>query len=292
MRVTNLYDASPRPRRVALGEFDGVHLGHRAVIAGCDTVLTFEPHPAAVLTPARAPKLLTSLELKQELVADLGVAELVVVPFDQHFARQQPAEFIDEVLVRRLGATSVAVGRNFRFGHAARGDARRLQADPRFATRVVPLVEVDGEPVSSSRIRALIAAGAVGDAARLLGRPFRLRGEVVAGDRRGRALGFPTANILPEAQLACPAYGVYACRVGEHPAAVSVGVRPTFGAGGQALIEAFLIGYEGDLYGQRLTIDFIARLRSEQRFATADQLVEQMHRDVGLARELLASAPE
>lgn len=291
MRLTGLNDVKPRPRRVALGEFDGVHVGHREVIAGCDTVLTFEPHPAVVLTPERAPKLLTDLERKAELIAELDVAELVVVPFDERFARQPPSEFIDQVLVKRLGASSVSVGVNFRFGHAARGDASLLAADPRFATRVADLVELDGEPVSSSRIRRLVAEGAVADAARLLGRPFSLRGVVLAGDRRGRELGFPTANLACDPQLACPAYGVYACRAGEHAAAVSVGVRPTFGAGGQPLVEAFLIDYEGDLYGQRLTVDFVARLRDEQQFASAGELVQQMRRDVERTRELLASVP-
>lgn len=292
MRVTSLSEVEPRPRRVAVGEFDGVHLGHREVISGNDTVLTFEPHPALVVKPGRALKLLTSLELKQELVAELGVDELVVVPFDERFAQQEAAEFIDRVLVQTLGAVHVSVGANFRFGHAARGHAQQLQEDPRFDTRVVPLVEIDGEPVSSSRIRALIAEGEVEDAARLLGAPFRMRGEVVPGDRRGRKLGFPTANTMPDPALACPAHGVYACRVGERLAAVNVGVRPTFGADLHPLVEAFLLDFDGDLYGQRLTIEFIARLRGEQRFESVEELIEQMHRDVERTRELLASGVE
>ena len=292
MRVLQLSEVDPRPRRVAVGEFDGVHVGHREVISGNDTVLTFEPHPAVVVKPGHAPKLLTSLELKQELVAELEVEELVVVPFDQRFAQQEASEFVDRVLVQTLGATHVSVGANFRFGHAARGDARQLQADSRFETRVVPLVEVDGEPVSSSRIRALIADGEVEHAARLLGAPFRMRGEVVSGDRRGRQLGFPTANTIPDPALACPAHGVYACRVGERLAAVNVGVRPTFGADLQPLVEAFLLDFDGDLYGQRLTVEFIARLRGEQRFESVAELVEQMHRDVDRTRELLASGVE
>jgi riboflavin kinase / FMN adenylyltransferase len=275
-----------------VGEFDGVHVGHREVISGSDTVLTFEPHPAVVVKPGHAPKLLTSLEMKEELIAELGVEELVVVPFDERFAHQEAAEFIDRVLVETLGATHVSVGANFRFGHAARGDADQLAADPRFDTRVVPLVEIDGEPVSSSRIRALIAEGAVDEAARLLGAPFRMRGEVVHGDRRGRELGFPTANTIPDPAFACPAHGVYACRVGERLAAVNVGVRPTFGTNLRPLVEAFLLDFEGDLYGQRLTIEFMARLRGEQRFESVDHLVEQMHRDVDRTRELLASGVE
>src|SRR5205823_1649946 len=145
MRTTMLPDAEPRPRKVAVGEFDGVHLGHREVIAGNDTVLTFEPHPLRVVRPEAAPKLLTSLEVKTELIADLGVEELVVIPFDERFAHQTPQEFIDHVLVGQLGATNVSVGENFRFGHKAAGDAELLKADDRFATRVVPLVEMDGE---------------------------------------------------------------------------------------------------------------------------------------------------
>jgi riboflavin kinase/FMN adenylyltransferase len=292
MRVVSLNQVQPRARRVAVGEFDGVHLGHREVIAGSDTVLTFEPHPAVVVKPAFAPQMLTTLELKTELVAELGVEELVVVPFDQRFAHQQPGEFIDRVLVDALGATHVSVGANFRFGHRASGSAGLLETDDRFETRVVPLVEVDGVPVSSTRIRALIADGDVDAAARLLAAPFRMRSEVVPGDRRGRELGFPTANMVPDPKLACPAHGVYACRVGEHLAAVNVGVRPTFGADLHPLVEAFLLDFEGDLYGERLTVEFAARLRSEQRFESAAELVAQMQRDVETTRELLASGVE
>jgi riboflavin kinase/FMN adenylyltransferase len=286
MQVTSLSDAAHRPRRIAVGEFDGVHIGHREVIAGNDTVLTFEPHPLAVVRAQAAPKLLTSLPVKIELIAEIGVQELVVVPFDEGFAHQSPQEFIDHVLVDRLGATHVSVGENFRFGHRAAGDAALLSADSRFQTRVVPLVEADGEVVSSSRIRALVAGGDVESAEVLLGAPFRLRGEVVGGDRRGRTLGFPTANIVPDEALVCPGYGVYACRVGEHLAATSVGVRPTFAAGRGVVVEAFLLDFDGDLYGQELTVEFIERLRGEQRFDSAQELVEEMHRDVARTREI------
>ncbi|MBV8998557.1 MAG: bifunctional riboflavin kinase/FMN adenylyltransferase, partial [Solirubrobacterales bacterium] len=204
MRVTMLSEVRERPRRVAVGEFDGVHLGHREVIRGNDTVLTFEPHPLQVIRPEAAPKLLTSLEAKAELIAALGVEELVVIPFDQGFAQGTPAEFVDHVLVERLGATRVSVGENFRFGHKAAGDPAMLAADGRFETRVVPLVEADGEIVSSSHIRGLVLAGEVELAARFLGAPFQLRGPVVEGDRRGRTLGFPTANIVPNEALVCP----------------------------------------------------------------------------------------
>jgi riboflavin kinase / FMN adenylyltransferase len=286
MQVTMLADAEARPRRVAVGEFDGVHLGHREVIAGNDTVLTFEPHPLAVVRPEAAPKLLTSLEHRAELIAGLGVQELVLIPFDAQFALQTPEEFIDHVLVERLCATHVSVGENFRFGHGAAGDTDMLAADPRFATRVVRLVEVDGEIVSSSHIRALVSAGDVEHAARFLGAPFQIRGEVVTGDRRGRELGFPTANIVPDDALICPGHGVYAARADGRCAAVSVGVRPTFGIGRSLLVEAFVLEFEGDLYGQELRIDFLARLRGERRFDAVEALVEQMQLDVEQTRRM------
>jgi len=286
MQVTKLSDVEPRPRRVAVGEFDGVHLGHREVIAGSDTVLTFDPHPLAVIRPEARPKLLTSLDAKIELIERLGVRELVVIPFDETFASQSPEEFIEQVLVGRLQATRVSVGENFRFGHRATGDTQLLAADGRFTTRVVELVEVDGEIVSSSHIRALVQAGDVDHATRFLGSPFQLRGEVVTGDRRGGTLGFPTANIVPDEDLVCPGHGVYAARADDTCAAVSVGVRPTFGTGRAVLVEAYLIDREVDLYGKTLRIDFIARLRGERRFDTAQALVEQMRRDVELTREL------
>jgi riboflavin kinase/FMN adenylyltransferase len=290
MQITQLSEVMKRPRRVAVGEFDGVHVGHRAVIAGNDTVLTFEPHPMTVLRPGAAPNLLTSLELKSELMAALGVEELVIVPFDEEFAKQSAGEFIDRVLVERLGATHVSVGTNFRFGRSAGGTTELLRADARFQARVVPLVEGDGAIVSSSRIRMLLADGQVQEAADLLGQPFRVRGEVVSGDRRGRQLGFPTANLVPDPGLVCPGNGVYACRVGSHMAAVNVGVRPTFSDGQGLLVEAFLLDFTGDLYGRTLTVEFIARLRGEQRFTGIETLITQMGRDVERARELLGSA--
>jgi riboflavin kinase/FMN adenylyltransferase len=295
MRITALSDVRPRPRRVAVGEFDGVHIGHREVIRGSDTVLTFEPHPLAVVRPEAMPKLLTSFEVKAELIAELGVQELIVVPFDERFARQRPEDFISEVLVERLGATHVSVGENFRFGHRAAGDAGLLRADPRFRTRVVPLVELDGEVVSSSRVRALVLAGEVERAARALGTPFRLRGEVIPGEGRGRTLGFPTANIVPDERLVCPGHGVYAARVrgGELDgaiAAVSVGVRPTFGTGRAVLVEAYLLDRDEDLYGRTLTLEFLERLRGERRFESVQALVRQMELDVQRTRKLLASS--
>jgi len=293
MRVTRLPEVERRPRRVAVGTFDGVHLGHREVIRGADTVLTFDPHPAAVVAPAGAPRLLTTLERKAQLVESLGVDELVVIPFDHDFAQRSAEAFVDDVLVGTLGATHVAVGENFRFGHKARGDAALLAADPRFETRVVPLLEVDGEVVSSSHIRGLVLGGAVEYADRLLGAPFTVIGEVARGDERGRTLGYPTANLVPQDGLVVPGHGVYACRATtpdgtEHVAATNVGVRPMFVTGRGELIEAYLVDFEGDLYGQPLTVAFLKRLRGEKRFASVDALVEQMARDVQDARAIAA----
>jgi riboflavin kinase / FMN adenylyltransferase len=249
-------------------------------------VLTFEPHPLQVVRPEAAPKLLTSVESKAELIATLGVEELVMIPFDKGFAAQTPQEFIDRILDEQLTATHVSVGENFRFGNRAAGAPAMLAADPRFETRVVPLVEVDGEVVSSSHIRGLVLAGEVELAERLLGAPFRIRGEVVTGDRRGHELGFPTANIVPDEALVCPGHGVYAARTDGACAAVSVGVRPTFGTGRAVLVEAYLLDRDEDLYGRMLTIEFIQRLRGERRFDSVEALVEQMHDDVERTREL------
>jgi len=283
-------DAAQKPgRSVAVGTFDGVHYGHRAVIEGSDSVLTFEPHPVSVVAPRHTPKLLTTLEAKAELIEGLGVEELIVIPFDADFAARSAEVFIADVLVGALGAGRVAIGENFRFGHRAQGDPELLAADGRFQTVVRPLLEIDGEIVSSSHIRGLVGAGEVDQAARFLGAPFQLRGEVVHGDERGRELGFPTANLVPEEALACPGHGVYACLAnGATPAAVSIGVRPTFATGRGELIEAHLLDFDGDLYGTSLRLDFLARLRGERRFDTAEDLIEQIHEDVAHTRELVA----
>jgi riboflavin kinase/FMN adenylyltransferase len=290
VKLTHLPEVEPRPRRVAVGTFDGVHLGHQEVIRGADTVVTFDPHPQSVVAPGTQPRLLTTLDRKAELIASLGVQELVVIPFDTDFAALSAAEFIERVLVRRVAATHVSVGENFRFGRQAQGDAAMLLADERFEARVVPLLEVDGEVVSSSHIRGLVAGGAVHYADALLGAPFAIEGEVVHGDKRGRELGFPTANLVPVPGFVVPGHGVYACRVevdGESvPAATNVGVRPQFVTGRGELIEAFLIDWSGDLYGRRIRIEFLRRLRGERRFESVDALVEQMHADVDEARRL------
>jgi riboflavin kinase / FMN adenylyltransferase len=333
VRIVRLPDVSDARRRVAVGTFDGVHLGHRQVIAGCDSVLTFDPHPASVVAPAHAPRLLTDLPRKARLIEQLGVSELIVIPFDGEFASRSAGAFVEEVLVGALGAIHVSVGENFRFGNRAQGDPALLQADGRFTTTVHPLLEIDGEIVSSSHIRGLVAAGEVEHAARLLGAPFALSGEVVTGDRRGRELGFPTANVVPDERLACPGHGVYACLAGGRPkpgdtrlrrwpirgcersegppnrspfrpkpgdtrlrrespfrpAAVSIGVRPTFATGRGELIEAYLLDFEGDLYGETLELTFLSRLRGERRFPTAEALIAQMRLDVQRTREVAAA---
>ncbi|MGC2372721.1 MAG: bifunctional riboflavin kinase/FAD synthetase [Solirubrobacteraceae bacterium] len=294
MRITRLPDVKHRERRVAVGSFDGVHLGHREVIRGSDSVLTFDPHPSAVVAPQHTPKLITALEVKAELVEALGVEELIVIEFDTDFAKRGPQEFIDDVLVGALGATYVSVGENFRFGNRAKGDPRMLAEDERFSTRVAPLFEVEGEIVSSSHIRGLVLAGEVEQATRFLGAPFQMRGEVVPGDRRGRELGFPTANLIPDDALVCPGHGVYACLAdtltgtGGLPAAVNIGVRPTFVTGRGELVEAYILDFDGDLYGKQLRLDFLERLRGERRFQSARELIEQMHRDVERTREIVA----
>jgi len=289
VKVTKLPDAERRPRHVAIGTFDGVHVGHRRVIDRADTVLTFEPHPLSVLHPEAAPKLIMPFEIKRDVIEGLGVDELVVVPFDRGFSTIPPEDFCSRILVETLGAERVSVGENFRFGAKAKGDPDMLASRDEFEARVVPLVEVDGEIVSSSRIRSLVAAGEIEAATRCLGAPFLLEGPVAEGDGRGRELGFPTANIVPSDDLVCPGHGVYTAFANGRPAAVNVGVRPTFETGRGLLVEAHLIDFDGDLYGRILRIAFISRLRGERRFPEVEGLIAQMHRDVDAARERCAS---
>jgi riboflavin kinase/FMN adenylyltransferase len=289
VKVTSLPDAENRPRHVAIGTFDGVHLGHQAVIDGADTVLTFEPHPLEVIHPTATPKLIMPFSIKRDVIAGLGVEELVVIPFDDEFAHHTAEEFIEEILVRQLGATQVSVGENFRFGAKAKGDAVMLKAHSEFETRVLPLVEVDGETVSSTRIRALVAAGDMTGARHCLGAPFMVEGTVVKGDQRGRELGFPTANLVPDDRLVIPGHGIYAAFANGVPAAVNVGVRPTFESGRGVLIETYLIDHEEDLYGKTLRVAFVERLRGEKRFDRVDNLIAQMKIDVDDARRVCAS---
>jgi riboflavin kinase/FMN adenylyltransferase len=289
IQVTSLPDAEPRPRHVAIGTFDGVHRGHQAVIKGADTVLTFDPHPLEIIHPSALPKLIMPFGVKRDVIEGLGVRELVVIPFDKEFAQRSAEEFIEDVLIAKLGAEQVSVGENFRFGAKAKGDPAMLAGREEFETRVVPLVETDGETISSTRVRALVAAGDMEGARHCLGAPFMVEGEVVSGDQRGRELGFPTANIVPDDRLAIPGHGVYAAFANGVPAAVNVGVRPTFESGRGVLIETYLIDFEGDLYGSELRVAFVERLRGERRFASVEELITQMRIDVEDAKRVCAS---
>jgi riboflavin kinase/FMN adenylyltransferase len=289
---------------VAVGNFDGVHRGHLALVAaavararassGAAVVLTFDPHPARVLRPSAAPAALTTLQQKQELVATLGIDRLVVVPFDARLAALSPEAFAGEVLQQALGARHVVVGESFRFGRGRAGDPASLTAlgaSLGFAVEVVPPVLHAGRPISSSRVREALARGDVGEARELLGRAYFVDGSVVRGDGRGRQLGVPTANLAQDAQLV-PAHGVYAgrCRVGGdawHDAVVNVGERPTFG-GGRVTLEAHLLDFDRDLYEARVRLEFQERLRGEQRFESAEALVAQIRADVAAARARLA----
>jgi riboflavin kinase/FMN adenylyltransferase len=266
-----------RPRGVALGTFDGVHRGHRAVLdearaAGRTvTVVTFDPHPR--VTFGNRVELITSLERRLELLAEAGIEETLVVHFDLDFAQLEPEEFADRVL-RAIGAEVVVTGEDFRFGRRRRGDPDLLR-ELGFDTRVVPNVE----GVSSTTIRELVQAGQVDAAARLLGRPHEVEGIVVAGDARGGTLGFPTANLAVDPQLLVPGYGIYAGFAAGHRAAISIGTNPHYG-GHERRIESFLLGFAGDLYGRRLVVEVWTRLRDELVFDDEQALIEQIARDV------------
>jgi riboflavin kinase/FMN adenylyltransferase len=270
-----------RARAVTIGTFDGVHVGHRRVIetaltAGpTATVVTFDPHPRTTL--GDHVELLTTLERRLELIAELGVEETLVVEFTLELARLEPEEFADGVL-RALGAEVVVGGADFRFGRARRGDLDLLG---RLGFDVWPVPLVEG--VSSSEIRRALRAGEVDEAARLLGRPPELDGVVVAGHARGGTLGFPTANLRLDPELLVPAYGIYAGAAGGHRAAVSVGTNPHYG-GDELHVEAFLLDFDGDLYGRRLVVELWRRLRDEQAFTSEAALVDQIARDVAETR--------
>jgi riboflavin kinase / FMN adenylyltransferase len=270
-------------RAIALGTFDGVHRGHRRVVEAAKaaglptTVVTFDPHPRIAL--GNQVGLLTTLERRIELLEELGV-DVHVVPFTSDLALQTPEEFAESVL-RPLGAKVVAAGENFRFGRGRSGDLATL-AGLGFDVRPVPLV--DG--VSSSRIRQLVAAGEIEGAAQLLGRPPEVEGTVVAGDARGGTLGYPTANLAVPAEILVPAYGIYAGQVSDHRAAMSIGVNPHYG-GEERRVEAFLLDFEGDLYGRRLVVELWKRLRSERAFDSEQALIDQIARDVQEARRAL-----
>lgn len=293
------------PSAVALGVFDGVHLGHRSILeaavadaraAGLQAVAcTFEPHPMQVLQPDRAPLPIATLDERLELIASTGIDAAVVLAFTPALAAVEAEAFVKDTLVGRLRARVVVVGYNHTFGRGARGDPRLLEALGKqlgFRTRVVPPLVVGGQPVSSTAIRTALGRGDLPAAAAMLGRHYAVRGEVVAGAGRGRGLGFPTANVRPDRPLLIPT-GVYACRVdvdgAAHPAVVNVGVRPTFGEETLA-VEAHLLDYKGDLYGRRVGVVFVARLREERRFPGPDALVRQIAADVEAARQALQTA--
>lgn len=294
------------PSVVTVGNFDGVHRGHRTLLhrathaaadAGVRSVaVTFDPHPAAVLHAGDEPARLQTLDDRIDALAATAVDVVLVIPFDHALAALSPADFIAHVLVERLRAVRVVVGANFRFGHRAAGDVVTLveEGDRRgFTTEAVTLIEHQGTTISSTSIRAAIAAGDVTWATVALGRPFTLTGEVVRGDGRGRSIGVPTANLELPPGLAIPADGVYAGRArfdGETLEAVTnVGVRPTFGAGRRS-VECHLLDGAPDLYGRSLTVSFEHRLRGERSFGSPEALVAQIRTDVTAARTWLAQA--
>jgi riboflavin kinase/FMN adenylyltransferase len=270
-------------RSVALGTFDGVHRGHRRVIEAAQaaglptTVVTFDPHPRIAL--GNRVELLTTLERRLELLEQVGV-ETHVVSFTPELALVTPEEFAESVL-RPLGTTVIAAGENFRFGRGRSGDLDTL-VELGFDVRRVPLVE----GISSSRIRQLLRAGEIEGASRLLGRPPEVEGTVVAGDARGGTLGYPTANLAVPAELLVPVNGIYAGEGNGHRAAISIGVNPHYG-GEERRVEAFLLDFDGDLYGQRLVLQLWERLRDERAFESEQELVDQIGRDVEAARAAL-----
>jgi len=287
---------------VTIGVFDGVHRGHQVIIGRAATrarelalplvVLTFDPHPSEVVRPGSHPTMLTAPRRKAELIEALGADVLCVLDFTLAFSRLSAAQFAHEVLVEALHTAAVVVGENFRFGHRAAGDVallRDLGGRFGFGTEGVAIVGDDDTTWSSTFIRSCIDAGDVAEAARALGREHRLEGVVVRGDMRGRELGYPTANLQPLPYAAVPADGVYAARLGHggrsYPAAVSIGTNPTFD-GRERRVEAHLLDFSGDLYGEQVAIDFVSRLRPMVRFDTVDALLEQMAADVAQTRAL------
>jgi riboflavin kinase / FMN adenylyltransferase len=279
-----------------VGFFDGVHRGHQAVIGRVvqvarerhlrSVVVTFDRHPREILTPGNVPLLLTSLRRKAGLVESVGVETLVVLEFTEEFSRWPPGAFVERVLADGLRTRHATVGKNFTFGHRAAGNLEilaRLGGDYGFQVEGVPLLQIDGRPISSTSIREALAAGDLEWPEKALGRRYVVEGTVVRGAGRGKGLGFPTANLLTPAGIQLPGRGVYAGRAllgeGSWPAAVNVGINPTFG--GEPLhVEAHLLGFEGDLLGKVLAVEFWRRLRDEQRFDSAEDLAQQIAEDV------------
>ncbi|GAB6932216.1 bifunctional riboflavin kinase/FAD synthetase [Calditerricola satsumensis] len=291
--------ASVQPHVAAIGYFDGVHLGHQAVVRKAiararelgvaASVITFHPHPREVLGRSGYARYITPLADKLALLAELGVQEAYVIRFDRDFAAVEPEAFVERYLVP-LKVRGVAVGFDFTFGHRGRGTADALVrlAAGRFPVDVVAPVTAEGEKVSSTAIRARLLEGRVDEAARLLGRPYAITGTVVAGNRIGRTLGFPTANVAPSEPYVIPAHGVYAAEVAwrdaVYDAVVNIGVRPTVAKGGEPTVEAHLLDFSGDLYGETIAVRFLRYLRPEQRFPDLDALRAQIARDIEAAR--------
>lgn len=296
--------SSERGLAVAIGTFDGLHVGHRTLIGkamqraqqeGWESgVITWDRHPAQTLRPDKAPRLLTGPARKAELIEELGVDLLVVLPFDEAFSKITAERFAGEILAKSLGIDAVYVGPGWRFGHERAGDIgtlRRIGADLGYDAIEVDPVEVEGEVVSSSRIRRAVAAADLATVRTLLGRALDVDGEVMKGDGRGRQLGVPTANLAVPEGLATPPLGVYAgrARIGDvwYLAATNIGTNPTFG-GDKVRIETYLLDFEGDIYGQPIRVEFHDRLRDEKRFDNVADLVAQMHDDIARTRALLS----
>lgn len=311
MRICRAIEEVPADVRyaVAIGVFDGVHLGHREIIrtavdaareaGGQSLIITFDPNPLVVLHPELKPAVLTDSELRADLIAGLGVDVLLEIPFTQEFSEMEWGQFCHVLARPPIAASSVAVGRNFRFGSGGAGTASMLREwgeDRGIVVKCPGLVtSEDHKPVSSTRIRRLIAQGDVGEAAVLLGRPHVLDGPVQHGDGRGAELGIPTANVSVSQNMAMPRVGVYAAkvRVGDewYASAVNIGQAPTFRTEGEVRLEAFLLDYDGrDIYGERLRIAFLERIRSERRFANAEALVSQVQSDISRARMMGSGA--
>ena len=285
--VRSAAELDPGDRAVAIGTFDGVHRGHRRVIEAAietgltSTVITFDPHPRLAL--GYAVELLATLERRLELFAALGVEEVLVIEFSHEFQQREPEHFAEQLL-RAIGARVIVASETFRFGHRRRGDLALLRTIG-FDARAVPFLE----GVSSTEIRSLLHAGVVEEAARLLGRPPEVEGTVVVGDERGGTLGFPTANLAVEPHLLVPAFGIYAGEAREHRSAISIGTNPHYG-GHERRVEAFLLDFADDLYGQRLVVELWQRLRDEQVFSSEQALIDQIARDVEATRRAIRPA--
>jgi riboflavin kinase/FMN adenylyltransferase len=287
------------PTSMTIGVLDGVHLGHRELLRKLDpsllrTVLTFDPHPIEILRPGTAPRLITTIEERIALFDDAGIGCVGVLDLAE-IREQAPEDFIDQVLVARFSVEHLVVGADFRFGKDRAGDVGLLVEmgeEIGYRVDIIELLEMARAPISSSRIRSLIEEGDVAGAAGLLGSRFTLTNEVVDGDKRGRRIGYPTANLRPPSRKLIPGHGVYACYAtvegGTHQAAVNVGVRPTFG-GDELLVEAHILDFDADIYGEDVTLEFVQYLRPELAFAGVDELVERMAEDVRQTRTILGT---